>query len=83
MLNRIPGTAIVALIAALTIWVQQYFGNWEYSSGLVIILGAIANFIKVYAAEPEVPISAVAASGTARGLEEPVKPPSKLVRWLF
>lgn len=82
MLNRIPGTATVALLAALTIWVQTYFNNWEYSSGLVIILGAIANFIKVYGAEPEVPISA--ASGTARGLDGPgVKPPSKFVRWLF
>lgn len=81
-LNKIPGTAIVALIAALTIWVQNYFGNWEYTSGLVIGLSAIANLIKVYGAQPEVP--AAVASGTARGLDnEGYKPPNKFVRWLI
>ena len=83
MLNRIPGTAVIALIAALTIWIQQYFGNWEYSSAVVIVLGAIANFLKVYGAEPEVPVSGVTASGTARGLEPVVQPRGKLSRWLF
>lgn len=80
MLNRIPGTATVALIAALTIWVQTYFQSWEYSSAVVIVLGAVANFIKIYGAQPEVPVS---ATGTARGLEPSEQPRGKLSRWLF
>lgn len=82
-MNRIPGVAWIALITGLISWLQMYFGNWEYTAGIVIVLGMIVNFIKVYFTEPDVPASQ--ALGTARGLPGENVPgaPSKVSRFFF
>lgn len=80
-MNRIPGVAWIALITGLISWLQMYFGNWEYTAGIVIVLGMIVNFIKVYFTEPEVPVSSVAS---ARGIDGGSSDaPGKLSRFFF
>lgn len=81
-MNRIPGVAWIALITGLISWLQMYFGNWEYTAGIVIVLGMVVNFIKVYFTEPEVPVSQV--MGTARGVDGGSSDaPGKLSRFFF
>lgn len=83
-MNRIPGVAIIALITGLISWLQMYFGNWEYTSIAVIILGTVINLLKVYFAEPEVPVSN--AQGVARGVDQQAQianAPGKVSRFFF
>ena len=79
-MNRIPGVAWIALITAVICWLQTYFGNWEYTAGIVIVLGMVVNFIKVYFTSGETPASTVGARGIESGSSDA---PSKLSRFFF
>ena len=60
---RVPGAAWVALIAIITPWLTQYFGNTTWVEAAVIALGGIAALIKAY-------FPGESAPATARGLED-------------
>ncbi len=81
ILNKIPGTAIIALLTALTLWLQTYYGSWQWTAEVVGVVGFVLNMLKIYFAEPEVPVSK--ASVTSRGVEPLAPAPGKLFRFFF
>lgn len=71
---RVPGAAWVALIAIVTPWLTQYFGNTTWVEAAVIALGAVAALIKAY-------VGGESASST-RGMTDSA-PSSPFVTFLF
>lgn len=71
----VPGTAWVALIALVSGWLTQYFGEFAWTSTAIIVLGAIAKLIEINAPTPEAPPGAL-------GAPMPQRQGSKVMRWL-